>query len=196
LTLDARVVLSAALLAVAAPAAAQDAPAPEPAAAAAPAPEESTPGQAPAATSAAPATASIPAPEAAPAPTAAATATSAVELGKPAAGKGQIVFFRNSFQGMLIRCTVRENGTLVSGLPNGRYFVRDVEPGLHTLTAATESKDTLRLEVEAGEVYYNRCTISMGLMVGRPNLSPSDKATFEKDQAKLKLQDPPAAGEN
>lgn len=137
-------------------------------------------------------------PEAQPAaPVAAATTPSAPQLGAPASGKGQVVFFRKSaFQGMIIRCTVREDGALVGGLPNGSYFIRDLEPGLHTFTAATEAKDTLRLEVEAGEVYYNRCSIAMGIMAGRPNLAPSDKAAFDKDGAKLKLQPLPAADEN
>jgi len=54
----------------------------------------------------------------------------------------------------------------------------------------SEATDQLNLEIEAGETYFVKCTISMGLMVGRPKLSPSDINELEKAKAKLKLMDP------
>jgi hypothetical protein len=146
----------------AAPAAAPEAPQETPAA---PAPE------------AAPAPASAPA--ATPAPVAAAAATEAT-LGKPAAGKGQVVFFRPSkFVGMAIGFKVREGETELGKLGNGNFFVIDVEPGAHEYVVHSEAKDILPLEIDAGEVYYVEGGIGMGVMVGRPNLSPSDKIKFE-----------------
>jgi hypothetical protein len=117
---------------------------------------------------------------------AATPAKTAVSIGAPVAGKGQIVFFRPSAMGMAIRCTVRENGAMVGRVGNGKYFVMAVDPGKHTYTAATEAKDTLNMEVESGETYYVKCKIGAGIMGGRPNLSPSDKATFDSKSAKLK----------
>jgi hypothetical protein len=50
----------------------------------------------------------------------------------------------------------------------------------------SEAKDVLKLEVESGETYYVVGAISVGFLAGRPNLSPSDKGTFEGMKAKLK----------
>nr|WP_238692176.1 hypothetical protein [Xanthomonas arboricola] len=49
----------------------------------------------------------------------------------------------------------------------------------------SEKKDILNIEVEAGETYYVQGGITMGILAGRPNLSPSDQATFEGMAAKL-----------
>ena len=112
--------------------------------------------------------------------------------GEPPTGKGQIIFFRPGGAGALIGCSVHEGEQVVSKLPMSRYFVQAFEPGAHTFTVASEAKDTLRLEVEEGETYYVRCSIKMGIMIGRPNLSPSTKDEFEKRVAKLKRRAPAA----
>lgn len=123
----------------------------------------------------------------APAATTAATGV----IGAPPAGKGQIVFFRPSkFTGGAIGFKVREGETELGKLRNGNYFVHVAEPGTHQYTVHSEAKDILTLEVEAGETYYVQGTITMGIMAGRPNLSPSDQATFDGLVAKLKPSKP------
>lgn len=121
----------------------------------------------------------------APAPSAAASADG--KIGAPPAGKGQIVFFRPSkFAGAAIGFKVREGETELGKLRSGNYFVAAVEPGTHQYIVHSEAKDILTMEVEAGETYYVQGTITMGFMAGRPNLSPSDQATFDGMSAKLK----------
>lgn len=110
-------------------------------------------------------------------------------IAAPAPGKGQVVFYRPSGMGPLIRCTVRENGKMVARVGNGKYYVMQTEPGAHAYTAKTESTDTVRVEVEPDETTYVKCKISMGIMAGRPNLSPSDAAEFAKLGKKLKPVD-------
>jgi len=137
---------------------------------------------------AAPADAAATAEAAAPAEAAAATAASSGKVGAPAEGKGQIVFFRPSkFTGAAVGFKVREGATELGKLRNGKYFIASVEPGTHEYTVHSEAKDVLTLEVEAGETYYVQGTITMGFMAGRPNLSPSDQATFDGMADKLKL---------
>ncbi len=115
-------------------------------------------------------------------------ATTAGVIGAPQAGKAQIVFFRPSkFAGAAIGFKVREGDVELGKLRSGRYFVANVEPGTHEYTVHSEAKDVLTMEVEAGETYYVQGTISMGFMAGRPNLSPSDQATFDGMANKLKL---------
>ena len=71
-------------------------------------------------------------------------------------------------------------------LRNGKYFAVHVPPGKHDYTVHSESKDVLTIEAEAGETYYVSGSIGMGIMVGRPNLSPADQAAFEAAKPKMK----------
>ncbi|NJS13491.1 MAG: DUF2846 domain-containing protein [Sphingopyxis sp.] len=110
-------------------------------------------------------------------------------IAAPAAGKGQVVFYRTGgLMGAAIACNVREDGKLIGGLSGGKYFVANFTPGKHVLTTKSEATDTLNMEIESGETYYVRCTIGAGVMAGRPNLSPVDKAAFDEKSSKLKLK--------
>lgn len=112
-------------------------------------------------------------------------------IAPPPEGKGQIVFFRESkFVGGAIGFKVREGETELGKLRSGNYFVHVTDPGAHAYTVHSEAKDILNLEVEAGETYFVSGSISMGVFAGRPNLSPSDQAAFEKVAAKLKPSKP------
>ena len=112
-----------------------------------------------------------------------------VAIGEPEAGKGQVVFFRTGGMGFAMGCGVNENNTRISALGAGKYFKIPVESGTHSYMAKSEAKDVLTLEVEPGETYYVRCTIKMGIMAGRPNLSPSTKDEFDQSSSKLKYVD-------
>jgi hypothetical protein len=105
----------------------------------------------------------------------------------PEAGKGQVVFFRTGgLVGAAISCNVREEGKLVGGLSGGKYFVVNFAPGKHVFTTKSEATDTLNMEIETGETYYVRCAIGAGVVAGRPNLSPVDKALFDEKSSGLK----------
>ena len=84
---------------------------------------------------------------------------------------------------------MRENGKMIARVGNGKYYVMPTEAGAHSYTAKTEATDTVRVEVEPDETTYVKCKISMGIMAGRPNLSPSDAAEFAKLGKKLKEVD-------
>lgn len=113
-------------------------------------------------------------------------AATAVALPKPAAGKGQVIFYRPSSMGFAIKCTIREEGAMVGRVGAKRYYAIEVEPGTHNFTAKTEKTDTVAVQVEPDETSYVKCGISMGVMVGRPNLSPGTEDDFNKSAAKLK----------
>lgn len=113
-------------------------------------------------------------------------AATTTALPKPTAGKGQVVFYRPSSMGFAIKCTVRENGAMVGRVGAGKYYVIEVEPGLHNFTAKTEKTDAVAVQVEPDETSYVKCGISMGIMVGRPNLSPGSEEDFGKSAAKMK----------
>jgi len=130
--------------------------------------------------------------ESATATTAAATAPAASAtntlINAAPADKAQIVFFRESkFVGGAIGFKVREGENELGKLRSGKYFVANVEPGKHEYNVHGETKDVLTIEVEAGETYYVLGSLGMGIVAGRPNLSPSDEATFLSMSGKLKL---------
>jgi len=104
-----------------------------------------------------------------------------VELPKPPAGKGQIVFFRTgTIVGAAMGCSVNEKGQKISSLGAGRYFILVTEPGRHEYMVHSEAKDILALNVEPDETQFAMCKIKMGIMAGRPDLSPSTEADFVK----------------
>lgn len=109
-------------------------------------------------------------------------------LPTPAEGQGQVVFFRpGSMMGAALGCTVHEGEPQIARLGSGKYFVIPAAPGKHDFSTRGEATDRLTVEVEAGETYFVRCNIGMGMMSGRANLSPSDEAAFAKKAKGLAL---------
>ena len=98
----------------------------------------------------------------------------------PPAGKGQVVFFRPFGPGMALSFSVHEGDQGVSKLGSNQYFIYVADPGPHTFSIQSEATDTLHMEVDAGETYYVKETLGMGIVVARPHLTPSDAATFAK----------------
>jgi hypothetical protein len=100
---------------------------------------------------------------------------------------GTVVFFRESkFVGGGMSYKVRENGVEICKLKNGSFCSVQVPVGKHTYDVHSEAKDVLNMEVESGETYYVIGTLSVGVLAGHPNLSPSTKDVFDGLKAKLK----------
>ncbi len=107
---------------------------------------------------------------------------------------GTIVFFRpRKMIGAAVGFKVREGDVELGKLRNGTFFVLNVAPGSHAYVVHSEARDVLTMEVEAGETYYVQGTLGMGIVAGRPNLAPSDQATFDSMKAKLKEKAPLSA---
>ena len=108
----------------------------------------------------------------------------------PPAGQGQIIFWRpGTMVGGAMGCGVNIGTERISALGAGKYFVLNLTPGAYEFNARSEARDVLNMEVEDGETYYVRCTIRMGIMTGRPNLSPSDAAAFNEKRENLRYVD-------
>jgi len=113
-------------------------------------------------------------------------AAAAITLPTPKPGMGQVVLFRPGGMGSAIKCTVRENGKMIGRVSGNRYYVIDAPAGTHTYTTKTEATDTVNVQVEPDETTFVKCKISMGIMVGRPNLSPSNEEEWAKSAPKMK----------
>jgi len=143
-------------------------------------------------------------PAAAPEPAAAAataevpaTAEAPAVAEAPAAGEATIIFFRpKKMMGAAVGFKVREAGVELGKLRNGSFFALKVAPGRHQYVVHSETEDVLTMEVEAGETYYVQGTLGMGVVAGRPNLSPSDQATFDAIKDKLKERPPLEGGDD
>lgn len=111
-------------------------------------------------------------------------------LPAPPEGQGQVIFWRSgSMVGGALGCGVNIGEERISALGTGKYFVLNLAPGTYEFNAKSEAKDNLTLEVDPGETYFVKCTIRMGVMVGRPNLSPSTKEEFEGKKKDLRYVD-------
>jgi hypothetical protein len=100
---------------------------------------------------------------------------------------GTIVFFRaKKFAGAAVGYKVREGEVELCRLRNASYCILQATAGKHEYTVHSEAKDILTLEVDPGETYYVVGGITVGVLAGRPNLSPSDAATFEAMKSELK----------
>lgn len=119
-------------------------------------------------------------------------ATKSGTVGPAPADKGQIVFYRTgSLMGAALGCTVHEGEGAAdierARLGAGKYYVITATPGKHQFYTKGEAKDRLNMEIEEGETYFVRCNIGMGVMSGRANLAPSDRATFASKAKGLAL---------
>jgi hypothetical protein len=102
-------------------------------------------------------------------------------------GTGTVVFFRaKKFAGAAVGFKVRENDVELGRLRNGTYFTIHPTAGRHEYVVHAAAEDRLTLEIDPGETYYVQANVTVGALTGRPNLSPSDQATFEQIKGELK----------
>lgn len=108
-------------------------------------------------------------------------------IAPPAVDKGQVVFYRKGTMiGAAISCAVHEDGKKLTSLPPGHFAAVEVTPGVHGFTVQSEAKDEMRVDVQAGQVYYAECTVGMGFAAGHPHLNLSDHDRFFAKSMKLK----------
>lgn len=105
--------------------------------------------------------------------------------------KATVYVYRTSgFGGAAISYTVAVNGVDVSSLPSGGYFVYYAAAGENEFTAKTEAKTSVTVDAKAGETYYVKGTIGMGVLVGHPHLTQVTNEVGTKEIASCKLVPP------
>lgn len=121
------------------------------------------------------------------------TAQKQVQIAIPAApaDKAQIVFFRSwrALHSVMSSNPVWEGDKQVGVLKNGTYFVHVTEPGTHKYQVKVVHENELKLELKAGQTYYVRENVRVGVLTERPNLKLSDARTFEKLADEIKPVD-------
>jgi hypothetical protein len=74
------------------------------------------------------------------------------------------------FVGAALSPTVNANGVALDDLPAGGYFVYHAAPGELELSARTEASTSVTLDAKAGQIYYVKGSIGVGVFVGHPHL--------------------------
>lgn len=79
---------------------------------------------------------------------------------------GRIYIYRTTALGAAIQPKIRMNGKIVGkAVPKGFFFV-DRPAGSYEMSASTEAKRSLTLNIEPGDERYVRLEVKMGLLAG------------------------------
>jgi hypothetical protein len=137
-------------------------------------------------------------PTATPATATSATATSATATSAttppPAAtestatksNKARIYFYRiKMYAGSALEPSVYCDDKELARMDNGRHFAVDLDPGEHTCRMG-DKQTGFAVDLKAGEEYYAKITIDMGLLKGRGrlNLLQKEQGVFELKKTK------------
>nr|WP_319401431.1 hypothetical protein [uncultured Carboxylicivirga sp.] len=73
-------------------------------------------------------------------------------------------------------------------LNNYKNEIKLTDLGRNSLWAKTESKSEIPINVEPGKIYYLRCSVDMGIMVGRPSIELVDWQTGQNEYESFKAK--------
>ena len=108
------------------------------------------------------------------------------ELPALEAGKGMVVFYRiGKFGGGAIRFNLNHNDGYIGQLLNDTWLYKSVEPGAQTFWSQVISQDSITINVEAGNTYYVKGVVKMGVFLGRPTFTQMSEQEGLKDLAGL-----------
>jgi len=89
----------------------------------------------------------------------------------PVEEKATVYIIRNSAVGLLIRMSIECDGEKIGSTKAKQYVYTVLDPGEYTFVSkGGENKASLNIELEAGEVYYIRQQVKMGIFVARTGL--------------------------
>ena len=91
---------------------------------------------------------------------------------KPAAGSARIVVYRSkTVIGLMLQPDIKLNGKKTGRCRHNEVFYIDVPKGEHLISAATEWKTKLELDLNNSDVVFVRCGFRLGLIAGHPTLT-------------------------
>ncbi|MDR0575152.1 MAG: DUF2846 domain-containing protein, partial [Tannerella sp.] len=106
--------------------------------------------------------------------------------------------YRMSGQGALINYDLHLGDSTICRVTNN--FCKSIKinkDGLNSLWAKTETKSEVPINIESGNVYYIRCSVSMGAFAGRPKVeNPNCLSAILTKKFSLILDLPLMAGGN
>ena len=113
------------------------------------------------------------------------------DLPQPVEDKALVFFYRDSsFKGGALTYQVHEEERLIGALRSGTFFYHYSEPGQRTYWGQTTIRQSLVLDVAAGETYFIKGDISMGVFAGHPRLTVVEPERAKSSIAKLQYAVP------
>ena len=101
-----------------------------------------------------------------------------------------VYFFRyTEWHGNIVEPSVYCDGIQLARLDNGRYFAVRFDPGEHTCKS-NHKESTLKLALKAGEIYYVRMEMELGVWKSKGRLVPIGKARGPIELRKLQALSP------
>ncbi|MBI5058086.1 MAG: DUF2846 domain-containing protein [Nitrospirae bacterium] len=101
---------------------------------------------------------------------------------------GLVYIYRPSgFVGGGVSYDIKVGETPITTLYSGGYYPYFSNPGEVEFWAQTESKSSVTLDIKAGQTYYIKGTVGVGIFVGRPHLMVMSPETAEKEIVECKL---------
>ena len=82
---------------------------------------------------------------------------------------------------------VKTGETVITSLKKGGYFPYYSAPGEKEFWAKTETKSSVTLDVKAGQIYYIKGELGLGILLPRPHLMVVAPEIAEKEIAKCYL---------
>lgn len=107
--------------------------------------------------------------------------------------EGRIYFYRNSILGAAIQPDVTVNGQVVGASRPSSFFYIDRPAGAYRASARTEAEGTIDIVLRPKQTAYVSMSISMGLLVGRPNFERVSEAEGRNELQSLAYDDAFAA---
>lgn len=102
-------------------------------------------------------------------------------------GMSRIVVYRTEVAGTAVQPTVSVDGRETGRCrPEGAFLI-DLPPGEHRLSASTETTASTTVTTREGEVVYVECSLSLGVLVGHPKLTPVRAETGRAEARDLAL---------
>lgn len=110
-------------------------------------------------------------------------------LNKPSEGKALVYVMRSNDLGGAMNFRVYDKDLFLGALPSRAYFTYECEPGEHLFWAASENRDYVEANLEAGKTYVIDLRAKMGIFiaaVGVEPYSPNNKRHVKRVNKVLK----------
>ena len=79
------------------------------------------------------------------------------------------------------------NDSIICRIKNNTlYQIKLYKKGVNALWAETEARDSVLIDVKFGEEYFLKCTLKMGVIIGRPDMEliPKEQGRYEYEHMK------------
>ncbi|SHG87472.1 hypothetical protein [Winogradskyella jejuensis] len=93
-------------------------------------------------------------------------------LKKPSEGKAMVYIMRSNDLGGAMNFRVYDKDLFLGALPSRAYFTYECDPGEHLFWAASENRDYVEANLEAGKTYVIDLRAKMGMFIAAVGVEP------------------------